>query len=58
MILSGGSDMRLQNLYTISDNRTEQLCCYDMYIFILDKIIPLMIGIQIELTYEPKVISF
>ena len=57
MILSGGSDMLLQTLYTISDNSTEKLCCYDMYISILDKIIPLMIGRQIELIYEPKVIS-
>ena len=57
MLLSGGSDMLLQTLYNISDDITEQLCCYYMYISILDKIIPLMIGRQIELTYEPKVIS-
>ena len=57
MILSGGSGMRLQTLYTTSDNSTEKLCCYDMYILILDKIIPLMVRRQIELIYEPKVIS-
>ena len=51
MILSGGSDMRLKTLYTISDNNNEKICCYDIYISILDQITPLLIGRQIELIY-------